>query len=77
VKPSTDSVAAEVQCENQAKKAVLLGYTKVDFLNMPVISSQWNLCGINTSKVEKFVTMMRTGKGLICYVEETIVLIVI
>jgi hypothetical protein len=72
-----DAVAAEVQRENQAKKAALLGYAKFDFLATPVTFSHWNLREIDTSEVKKFVSTMRTGKGLVRYMEETIVPIAI
>lgn len=77
VTPVTDTVAAEVHRENLAKKEALLGYAKLDYLNTDMEYGRWNLREIDLTEVKKFVMSMRTGKGLVRYAEDTVVLIAI
>jgi hypothetical protein len=68
---------AEVQRDNTLKQTTLLGYAKIDFLHMDLHFGRWNLRDIDEGEVLKFVLKMRTGKGLIRYVADTIVPLVI
>jgi hypothetical protein len=66
-----------VHRENVAKKAALLGYAKLDYLNTDMTYGRWNVREIDPIEVRKFVMSMRTGKGLVRYAEDTVVPIAI
>ena len=77
IEANPDTVAAKIAHDTELTNRALLGYAKVDFLQLHVQFGHWNVRKVEQVEVKRVADSMKTGRGVIRYTLNTMVPLVV